>query len=131
MGLFINARTDVYLAAVGEPKERVAAVTRRAAAYLDAGADGIFVPALTDAASIAKLVEAIGAPLNIMVGPGALSVQELADLGVARVSLGPSIALGALGLIHRAATEALAAGTYRTLEQSLPFGEADGLFTNA
>lgn len=131
VNLFINARTDVYLAAVEAPESRADAVIRRAAACLDAGADGIFVPALTDAATIAGLVGEIDAPLNVMVGPGAPSVQDLANLGVARVSLGPSVALGALGLIHRAATEALNVGTYRTLDQGLSFGEADGLFTDA
>lgn len=128
--LFINARTDVYLAAVTDPSERLDIVIRRAAVYLDAGADGIFVPAVVDAETIAALVAGIDAPLNIMVGPGSPSVQVLAGLGVARVSLGPAVALGAFGLIHRAAKEALTNGTYRSLELALPFGEVDGLFAD-
>lgn len=129
--LFINARTDVYLAAVGDPGTRMDVALQRAAIYLEAGADGIFVPAVTDAETIAALVSGIDAPLNVMVGPGALSVEELAGLGVARVSLGPAITLGAFGFIHRAAQEALTDGTYHSLEQGMSFREANGLFADA
>jgi hypothetical protein len=56
-----------------------------------AGADGIFVLGVTDAATIAALVEGVGVALNILAGPGAPSLAELARLGVARVSLGSSV----------------------------------------
>lgn len=127
---FINARTDVYLAGVGAQEERVGLVLRRATAYLKAGADGIFVPALADVDIIARLVQEIDAPVNIMAGPGAPSVQALVGLGVGRVSLGPAIALGAFGFIHQAATEALNAGTFGTLKSALPFGIVNGLFAH-
>ncbi len=126
--LFINARTDVFLAAVGDPEKRLEAVIRRAAKYLEAGADSIFVPAVTNLETIADLVAGIGAPLNILVGPGAPSVADLANLGVARVSLGSSVALGAYGLVRRAVQEALTAGTYELLDEGLSFGEVNALF---
>lgn len=129
--LFINARTDVYLAAAGEPAERLKNVTQRAAIYLDAGADGVFVPAVTDVDTIAALAAGIDAPLNIMAGPGAPGTRELVKLGVARVSLGPALALGVLGFVERAVSEALTEGTYHALEQGLSYGEADGLFADA
>ncbi|RSM72180.1 hypothetical protein DMB66_06150 [Actinoplanes sp. ATCC 53533] len=69
----------------------------RATAYLAAGADGIFVPGVTDPATVAALVERIDAPINAMVGPGAPGVAELSALGVARISLGSSVAQAALG----------------------------------
>lgn len=128
--LFLNVRTDVYLAAVGEPEERVDAVIRRAAVYLEAGADGIFVPGVTDGETIAAIIMAVDAPINVMAGPGAPSVPELEDMGVARVSLGPAVMLAALGLVHRAAHEVLTGGTYQELEQGLSFGQVNGLFTN-
>ena len=126
--VFVNARTDVYLAGVGDPGGRLDDVIRRAAAYLEAGADGVFVPAVADAETIGRLASAVRAPLNVMVGPGSLSVPALAALGVARVSLGPSLALAALALAQRATREALAAGTYGALDDALPFADADALF---
>ena len=125
---FVNARTDVYLAGAGDPDVWFDDVVRRAAVYVEAGADGVFVPAVADAETIGQLVSAVGAPLNVMVGPGALSVPELAALGVARVSLGPSLALAALGLVRRAAREALAEGTYRALGGAPTFADVDALF---
>lgn len=126
--LFINVRTDVYLAGARDPADRLDAVFERAAAYTAAGADGLFVPGVTDAETIAALASGIDVPLNVMAGPGALSVDELARLGVCRVSLGPAVALGALTLAYRAAREALTSGTYRHLEDTLPFGEVDAWF---
>lgn len=54
---------------------------------------------------------------------------ELGRLGVARVSLGPAVALAALATTQRAARELLEQGTYSTLEQSLPFGDVNSLFS--
>ncbi|MEM1117747.1 MAG: isocitrate lyase/phosphoenolpyruvate mutase family protein [Bacteroidota bacterium] len=128
VGVFINARTDVYLAGIGAEADRLAHVADRAAAYLDAGADGIFVPGVSDSETICALVEAIDAPLNVMAGPGALSVSDLAALGVVRISLGPSVALAALDLARAAAREALTLGTYASCD--LGFGEANALFAD-
>ena len=56
MALYLNARTDVFLLDIGEPAGRVGETLRRARAFLDAGADGIFVPAVVDAPTVAELV---------------------------------------------------------------------------
>lgn len=129
--LFINARTDVYLAQVGEPAGRLEAVLARAVTYIAAGADSVFVPAVADAETIAALVAGIDAPLNIMVAPGAPTVPELATLGVARVSLGPNIALGALGFVEQAAKEVLTEGTYGTLGGGPSYADVNGLFAGS
>ncbi|MEM7585147.1 MAG: isocitrate lyase/phosphoenolpyruvate mutase family protein [Acidobacteriota bacterium] len=126
--LFINARTDVYLRAVGDPEGRADEVMQRAASYLQAGADSVFVPGVADAATIASLVAGIDAPLNVMAGPGSPTVQELAELSVARVSLGPGLTLGAFGWIERVAREVLANGTYDHLGQGLTYPEANEIF---
>jgi len=127
--LFINARTDVYLAQVGEPQSRLDAAIERANLYLAAGADGVFVPGVIDADTIAALARSINGPLNIMWLPGAPAVPDLARLGVARVSLGPALALAAFAAMRQAARELLERGTYDALEHSLSFGEVDGMFT--
>jgi 2-methylisocitrate lyase-like PEP mutase family enzyme len=127
--LVINARTDVYLFQVGAPETRFDEAVRRSNLYRAAGADCLFVPGVVDAETIAALVRAIDGPVNVMAGPGAPSIPELGKLGVARVSLGPAVALAALATTQRAARELLEQGTYSTLEQSLPFGKVNGLFS--
>ncbi|MEV0381482.1 isocitrate lyase/phosphoenolpyruvate mutase family protein [Nonomuraea sp. NPDC050643] len=117
--LFVNARTDVYLA--GVPGDRVAEVEERARVYADAGADGLFVPGLVDLDVIARLAGG-PLPLNVMVGPGAPAVPELAAAGVARVSLGSAIAQAAYATAALAAAEALGEGTYETLAGGLDYG---------
>jgi 2-methylisocitrate lyase-like PEP mutase family enzyme len=129
--LVINARTDLYLFAVGAPEERLDAAIRRGRAYLAAGADCVFVPGVVDRDTIASLVGAMGGPLNIMAGPGAPPVRELGRLGVARVSVGPAIAQAALEVTRQAAGELLEYGTYGGMEAALPFHEANGMFPAA
>ncbi|MGP3964208.1 isocitrate lyase/phosphoenolpyruvate mutase family protein [Nonomuraea sp. 3N208] len=117
--VFINARTDVYL--VGIPGDQPAEVEERARVYADAGADGLFVPGLLDLDVIARLAGG-PLPLNVMAGPGAPAVAELAAAGVARVSVGSAIAQSAYACAARAAAELLGAGTYDTLADGLDYG---------
>jgi 2-methylisocitrate lyase-like PEP mutase family enzyme len=126
--LVINARTDVYLFAVGAPETRFEEAVRRGNQYLDAGADCVFVPGVIDADTIAALVRALDGPLNVMAMPGAPNIARLGELGVARVSVGSAIAQAALAATRQAAHELLQHGTYGTLENGLPFGEINGMF---
>ncbi|HVV18386.1 MAG TPA: isocitrate lyase/phosphoenolpyruvate mutase family protein [Pseudonocardiaceae bacterium] len=96
--LFVNARIDVFVREVGAPDARLSATLERAAAYLAAGADGIFVPGVVDPPTISALVARIPAPVSILAGPGAPGIDELAALGVARVSIGSAIADAACGI---------------------------------
>jgi 2-methylisocitrate lyase-like PEP mutase family enzyme len=121
--LFLNARIDTYLRGAGGVEETVA----RAGAYLAAGADGVFVPGVVDPGPIAALVAAIPAPVNVLAGPGAPAVPELAGLGVARVSLGSSVAQAAYAVAQRAAVEALSTGTYAALGDFLDYGTLNAL----
>jgi 2-methylisocitrate lyase-like PEP mutase family enzyme len=127
--LFVNARTDIYLLAVGPESERLRATLERTDAFLSAGADGVFVPGVADPTVIAALVAGIDAPVNILVGPGSPSVDALADLGVARVSLGSTVIRAAYALIRRGADELLRQGTYASLEGDLPYGDVNALLT--
>lgn len=125
--LWINARVDIYLMAAGEQAERFDETVRRARAYVDAGADSIFVPGVVDAAVLTELVAAIPAPLNVLAGLGAPSVAELADIGVRRVSVGSSVAQAAYGLVQRAARELLSTGTYASFERDLDYAQLNRL----
>ncbi len=91
ISLFINARTDIFLKRDPADHDRGALeeALNRAEAYADAGADGFFVPGLTDAESIGTVCERARLPVNVMVLPTTPPPEELADLGVGRVSYGP------------------------------------------
>jgi len=112
---FVNARVDTYLRGAGG----VDLTLERAAAFRAAGADGIFVPGAVDPETVKLLVDGVDGPLNVLAGPGAPPVAELAALGVARVSAGSGIAQAAHALVRRAARELLDAGTYGSLAGGL------------
>lgn len=126
--LFINARIDTYLRGLGEPSTRLDATVERATACIAAGADGIFVPGVTDPEIVSELAARIDAPLNIMAGPGAPTVGELAGLGVARISLGSAIAQAAYAIVQQSTVELLASGTYTSVREPLDYGTLNGLF---
>lgn len=126
--LVVNARCDVYLARVGAAEARLATAVERGNAYLEAGADCVFVPAVTDAPTIAALVAGIHGPVNVLATPGSPPVAELAGLGVARISLGSWPARAAITLLSRIAREVLEDGTYDALGGALTYPEAQRLF---
>src|SRR5579863_592899 len=120
----INARTDVYLAQVGEPATRFEHAVRRLNAYREAGADSLFAPGVYDAETIGKLVQAVNGPLNILAGPTIPSVLELQRLAVRRLSFGSWPARAALGLFSRFAREVRERGTFTTLNGwGIPYAE--------
>jgi 2-methylisocitrate lyase-like PEP mutase family enzyme len=88
--LFINARTDVFLKTYPAKHDEVQLeeAVRRAAAYAEAGANGLFAPGLRDTALIKKLCDLSPVPVNIMVLPDTPPTAILAQLGVARISYG-------------------------------------------
>jgi 2-methylisocitrate lyase-like PEP mutase family enzyme len=96
--LVINARTDVFLSGGGDVGEAL----ERGRAYAEAGGDVIFVPGVTDAATIERLVAEMGAPVSLIATPESPPLPELERMGVARVSLGP----GSLGIAMAALRDA-------------------------
>ena len=127
----INARTDVFHGV--EPSPRlVAEAIARGNAYLEAGADAVFVPFVRDAGTIGALARGLHGPLNVLIGPGTPSVAELWALGVRRVSVGSGIARAAFGFARRAAEELRERGTVGLVsEWAVPYDEMQGLFTTS
>jgi 2-methylisocitrate lyase-like PEP mutase family enzyme len=115
--LFINARTDPFLLKFGSPDQCLNEAARRAKAYADAGADGIFVPGLTDLALIEKFVQLTPLPVNIMVMQAVPEIGDLACAGVRRVSLGPWPMMAAMRVIGQAAAALAASKQYGTFLQ--------------
>ena len=117
--LVINARSDGYILGFERNEALFADTIERANAYLAAGADCIFVPAVGDGETIGRLAAAIDGPLNILAGPGSLPLAELRALGVARVSIGSSLARAAYTVARRAAEELRGPGTYTFAEGAI------------
>lgn len=127
--LVINARTDVYLNAVGEPQSRFEHAVRRANAYRDAGADCLFVPGVSDLPTIERLTKAIQGPLNVLAVAASPPIRELEKAGVARVSLGSGPMRATLSVLRRIADELNATGTYRAFTEGvMTYAEANQLF---
>ncbi len=103
----LNARTDAFLRAGDRPVEAsVADAIERGRAYLDAGADLVFVPGILDADTTRRLVEGIGERRISVIGlPGALTASEYESLGVARISYGPATQRVALTALQDVAAE--------------------------
>jgi 2-methylisocitrate lyase-like PEP mutase family enzyme len=136
--LVINARTDAYWQAGPDPAEAMRNTLERGKAYLQAGADCIFIPGLRNAEHIKTVIAHLRTgykradhqipPINILAGPGVPSIPELAKLGVKRVSYGSGPHRAAMGLLCRIADEAKASGTYQTLtEGAVSYEEINGL----
>jgi 2-methylisocitrate lyase-like PEP mutase family enzyme len=89
--LFVNVRTDVYLQGLVAEKYRLEESIARGRRYQSAGADGFFVPSLTEPGQIRTIVEEVELPLNVMAWPGQSPADALGKLGVRRLSAGSAI----------------------------------------
>ncbi|GAA3693633.1 isocitrate lyase/phosphoenolpyruvate mutase family protein [Terrabacter ginsenosidimutans] len=131
-GTFVlNARTDTYFthARSTDGGDPFAETIERATRYLEAGADCIFVPGVVDEDTIHRLATAIPGPLNIVAGlANLIDAPTLFSLGVARVSLGGSIARAALTLVERAGRELLESGTLGFLDGAMPYADLQRRF---
>lgn len=118
--LFVNARTDTYW--LGRDR---AATEERLAAYQQAGADGLFVPGLAEPDRIRDIATRFELPLNILYSPTGPTLDELAALGVRRVSLGSLLYRRALG--EAVATARAVREGRRPTGDTLSYGEVQGL----
>jgi 2-methylisocitrate lyase-like PEP mutase family enzyme len=105
--LVLTGRAENHLRGVDDLDDTIS----RLIAYRDAGADALYAPALRDLGQIAKLVEAVGAPVNVLALPGGPSIGELASVGVRRVSTGSLLAGAAYGALLAGARKLLEKGT--------------------
>lgn len=129
--LFHNARCDVYVHAIGDADSRLERTKERLAAYLEAGADGVFVPGLNDPTTIADIARTFRKkPLNVLAGAGTPPVAELEACGVSRVSLGSWPMRRAMTVLRDIARELHRDGTFGFLsEPAIGYDEMNALFT--
>ena len=125
----LTARAECYLSGHADPfRESLA----RAVSYREAGADCLYVPGVGDAETIGRLVKEVDAPVNVVVGLAGspMTVNQLEDLGVKRVSIGGSLARAAFGLIRRASEEIRERGTFTFADLQMPDAELRRFFAS-
>ena len=126
--MVINARTDIFLNAIGEEGTRFERAVERLNAYRSAGADCLFAPGVRDRETIDRLVQAVRGPLNILATAGSPPIAEMQAMGVARISVGSGPMRATLGLTERIARELREQGTYAAmLDGAMGYSEANGL----
>lgn len=125
--LVINARVDLYSKKIGDEATRFAETVRRGKAYLAAGADCIFPFGLSDLKVIADLVQALGAPVNIVGRRGMPDIAQLERLGIARVSTASGPSLVAMSTMRKIADD-LHKGQFDVLDASTTRADAQQMF---
>jgi len=129
VNVFINARTDVFLAEIGSPESRIGETIKRAARYQGAGANGIFVPGLSETDAIKAIASEVKMPLNVMSVPDLPGAKELKKLGVRRLSAGTAIAQAVWGRVAELAASFLASGDSKPFyKTTMPYGKLQELF---
>ena len=111
----LTARCESHLYGAADLDDTIA----RLVAYRDAGAAAVYAPGLTDLAQIATVVDAVGAPVNVLALPSGPTIAELESVGVRRVSVGSLLASAAYGALVAGARELLQDGTSRYAERRL------------
>jgi 2-methylisocitrate lyase-like PEP mutase family enzyme len=126
----LNARTDVFLAAIGPAETMLARTIERLNAYRDAGAQCLFAPGVRDKETIAQLVSGVHGPLNILATAGTPPVADLEKLGVARVSVGSGPMRATLALLARIARQLREEGSSSLMtDGAMTYADANRLFT--
>lgn len=127
--IVINARVDHWMQhGDADPAARLADATDRARAYLAAGADCIYPIGLADPATLAALVRALDAPVNVAAGAGMPGLAELAGLGIARASTATRLATLAFAAVDRAIGAVQASGRFDALAAEFTYADAQRLF---
>ena len=125
----LTARAECFL--VGQ-ENAFAESVKRVNLYREAGADCLFVPGIKDLEVIRQLVSEVDGPVNVVMGLSGkpVSVAELKDAGVTRISIGGSLARATFGLVRNAAREILDQGSFGYASQQIPDAELCALFAD-
>ncbi|HEV2905126.1 MAG TPA: isocitrate lyase/phosphoenolpyruvate mutase family protein, partial [Pyrinomonadaceae bacterium] len=124
----LTARCEAYLVGTPDPFDTS---IERLVAFAHAGADCLYAPGVSDPEEISAIVDAVAPkPVNVLISSNNcnLTVAQLADLGVRRISVGGALARAAWGGFIAAATEIQARGSFASFADATPFGELNDLF---
>lgn len=122
----LTGRAENYLHARADLKDTI----RRLQSYQEAGANVLYAPGLTSREEIAAVVSSVDRPVNVLMGMAGvgLSLDELSELGVKRVSVGGALARTALGAFLRAAREMRERGTFTFTDEAVSSRELNAMF---
>lgn len=125
----LTARAENYL--VG--RNDLADTIKRLQTFQEAGADVLFALGLRSKEDIAALVESVDRPVNVIMGLQGvrLSVAELSEIGVKRISVGSALSRAALGAFLRAAEEMKTKGTFAFAEEAANYREINEMFKSS
>lgn len=126
--VMLVARAEVFLVGHADPLNES---IRRLEAYADAGADVLFAPGLRNADDIKAVIASAGAkPVNVLAGPSlGMRLEDIAALGVRRVSVGGGLARAAWGGFIRAAMSIAREGSFEGLEAAAPASQLNQFFS--
>jgi 2-methylisocitrate lyase-like PEP mutase family enzyme len=113
-GLVLTARSENYL----HGRRDLADTIARLQSFQEAGADVLYAPGLTDLEEIRQLVSSVDLPVNVLCVPGGPNVAELAEAGVARISVGSAFYMASLAALAEAAREWKEQGTHEFWSRS-------------
>jgi methylisocitrate lyase len=123
--VMLVARCESFL--VGQPD--LDATIKRLVAYADAGAECLYAPGIKTKEQIVAVVKAVAPkPLNLLVGSPGLTVAEVAELGVRRISVGGALARVAWGAFLRTARDLAENGSFAEFAHAVPHAEINGRF---
>ncbi len=127
--LFVNARTDVYLAGLAPEPRRIEETLSRGRSYRDAGADGFFVPGVAAEADIRAIAAGVDLPLNVMTRPALPDADTLKNWGVRRLSAGPYLTASSYARVAALSKRFLADGLSAPLaEDAMAYSEINAWF---
>lgn len=119
----LTARAENFLFSRPDLDDTIA----RLRAFEAAGADVLYAPGLPDITAIREVCASVSRPVNVVIGLAGpnFTVATLAEAGVKRISLGSALSRAALGGFLRAAREIKEHGTFRFIDEAVPFSEAN------
>lgn len=123
-GLVVTARAENHLYGVDDLNDTIS----RLRAYSEAGANAVYAPGLFALQDIARVVEEVDGPVNVLLLPDGPSVPELTEAGVRRLSTGGALAFAAYGALAVGARELLERGTSTYTAGSLTSAEREAAF---
>ena len=128
--MVFTARAECFL--VGHP-DPLKESLRRLQAYAEAGADVLYAPGVHTREDIQTLVSALAPkPINVLMSRNTgLTLADLADLGVRRISVGSSLSRAAWTAFMRAAELIAKEGSFAGFNDLVPFAEINGFFRDA
>ena len=106
-GIVLTARAENHLYGIADLEDTIS----RLQAFRRGGADVVYAPGLVNLKAIARIVDEVKAPVNVLLRPNGPSVAQLAEVGVRRLSTGGSLAFAAYGALAHSARELLTEGT--------------------